>query len=131
MCRAQGIAHQKVSAVADLQQALHSAWSLKRHSVVEVITARDSNVEQHRQLQAAVQQAVSQARGLLVPSKIGVSQAWHSLTNSQNLWLLQPRYTWRLPFLVMIAETCASDVSAIVFDVKHHSECHKKLATDA
>lgn len=72
MCRAQGIAHQKVTAVQDLTGALQSAWSLKRHSVVEVITGRDSNVDQHRQLQAAVQQAVHQAHTLLLPNQPGI-----------------------------------------------------------
>ena len=69
MCRAQGIAHQKVTAAEDLAGALHSAWALKRHSVLEVITGRDTNVDQHRQLQAAVQQAVHQAAALLLPGK--------------------------------------------------------------
>ena len=71
MCRAQGIAHQKVTAVQELAGALHAAWALKRHSVLEVITARDSNVDQHRQLQAAVQQAVRQAATLLMPAAPG------------------------------------------------------------
>ena len=69
MCRAQGIAHQKVTAAGDLAGALHSAWALKRHSVLEVITGRDSNVDQHRQLQAAVQQAVHQAATILTLGK--------------------------------------------------------------
>ena len=73
MCRAQGIAHQKVTEAADLQSALQSAWALKRNSVVEVITGRDTNVQQHRQLQASVQQAVHQAAGLLMSATPGVA----------------------------------------------------------
>lgn len=65
MCRAQGIPHQKVSRCEELQPALQSAWALHRHSVVEVITGRDSNVDQHRQLQTAVQHAVKRAMKLL------------------------------------------------------------------
>lgn len=76
MCRAQGIAHQKVTEAADLQSALQSAWALKRHSVVEVITGRDSNVQQHRQLQASVQQAVHQAAGLLLPVASGTASLY-------------------------------------------------------
>lgn len=65
MCRAQGIAHQRVGSLGELSPALQSAWALHRHSVVEVVTGRDSNVDQHRQLQAAVQQAVRHAMRLL------------------------------------------------------------------
>ena len=65
MCRAQGIAHQKVTSLEELAPALHTAWALHRHSVVEVITARESNVAHHRQLQASVQQAVRHAMNLL------------------------------------------------------------------
>lgn len=61
MCRAHGIAHQKVVRPADLAPALRSAWDLNRHSVVEVITNRETNVEQHRALQAAVRAAVLRA----------------------------------------------------------------------
>lgn len=65
MCRAQGIPHQKVSRCEELQPALQAAWALHRHSVVEVITCRDSNVDQHRHLQTAVQHAVKRAMKLL------------------------------------------------------------------
>ena len=71
MCRAQGIPHQKVSRCEELQPALHSAWALHRHSVVEVITGRDSNVDQHRQLQTAVQHAVKHGMKLLSHSMSG------------------------------------------------------------
>ncbi len=71
MCRAQGIAHQRVGSLGELSPALQSAWALHRHSVVEVVTGRDSNVEQHRQLQAAVQQAVRHAMRLLTVSTPG------------------------------------------------------------
>ena len=73
MCRAQGIPHQKVSRCEELQPALHSAWALHRHSVVEVITGRDSNVNQHRQLQTAVQHAVKRAIKLLTDPMPGQS----------------------------------------------------------
>ena len=71
MCRAQGIPHQKVSRCEELQPALRSAWALHRHSVVEVITGRDSNVDQHRQLQHSVQHAVKHAMALLTAPKQG------------------------------------------------------------
>lgn len=71
MCRAQGIAHQRVGSLEELSPALHSAWALHRHAVVEVMTGRDSNVDQHRQLQAAVQQAVRHAMRLLTMSPPG------------------------------------------------------------
>ena len=41
-----------------LQKALQAAWALNTHSVVEVSVDRDSNVEQHRSIQAAVKAAV-------------------------------------------------------------------------
>ncbi len=74
MCRAQGIAHQKVSSLDELSPALQTAWALHRHSVVEVITARDSNVDQHRQLQSAIQQAVQHAMQLLTVPASGELQ---------------------------------------------------------
>ena len=73
MCRAQGIPHQKVSKCEELQPALQSAWALHRHSVVEVITGRDSNVDQHRQLQTAVQHAIKRAMKLLTAPMPGQS----------------------------------------------------------
>ena len=71
MCRAQGIAHQKVTRLEELSPALHTAWNLHRHSVVEVITGRDTNVDQHRQLQASVQDAVRHATLLLTQPASG------------------------------------------------------------
>lgn len=79
MCRAQGIPHQKVSRCEELQPALQSAWALHRHSVVEVITGRDSNVDQHRQLQTAVQHAVKNAMKLLTTPTPGQALGWQSL----------------------------------------------------
>ena len=79
MCRAQGIPHQKVSRCEELQPALQSAWALHRHSVVEVITGRDSNVDQHRQLQTAVQHAVKRAIKLLTTPTPGQALGWQSL----------------------------------------------------
>ena len=58
MCRAHGIAHQRVSDRQGLQKALQAAWALNTHSVVEVSVDRNSNVEQHRSIQAAVKAAV-------------------------------------------------------------------------
>ena len=61
MCRAHGIAHQKVTQRADLSKALKAAWALNKHSIVEVITQRDSNVEHHRRIQNSVKGAVLRA----------------------------------------------------------------------
>ena len=62
MCRAHGIAHQRVSERGDLQGALAAAWSLNRHSVVEVITPPGAaNVEHHRQIQDRVRRAMLRA----------------------------------------------------------------------
>lgn len=61
MCRAHGIAHQKVTERGDLRKALQAAWTLNKHSVVEVITNRDSNVTHHRSIQERVRQAVLRA----------------------------------------------------------------------
>ena len=61
MCRAHGIAHQRVSDRQGLQKALQAAWALNTHSVVEVSVDRDSNVKQHRSIQAAVKAAVLRA----------------------------------------------------------------------
>ena len=58
MCRAHGLAHQRVSNRQGLQKALQAAWALNTHSVVEVSVDQDSNVEQHRTIQAAVKAAV-------------------------------------------------------------------------
>ena len=65
MCRAHGIPHQRVAAIDDLCPALRSAWGSNRHSVVEVVTSRTSNVQRHREVQAAVKQAVGRALALL------------------------------------------------------------------
>lgn len=61
MCRAHGIAHQKVVHPSDLAPALRSAWDLNRHSVVEVFTNRLTNVDHHRSIQSAVAAAVLRA----------------------------------------------------------------------
>lgn len=61
MCRAHGIAHQKVTERGDLRKALQAAWALNKHSVVEVITNRNSNVTHHRAIQERVRQAVLRA----------------------------------------------------------------------
>ena len=68
MCRAQGIPHLKVSGAAELRTALRSAWALNRHSVVEVVTDRASNVSRHRTIQAAAQAAMARALPLLRPA---------------------------------------------------------------
>ncbi|DBA90081.1 TPA: hypothetical protein ACH3X1_003400 [Trebouxia sp. C0004] len=93
MCRAQGIAHQRVGSLEELSPALQSAWALHRHSVVEVITGRDSNVDQHRQLQAAVQQAVRHAMRLLTtstPGSLGSTTCPCPMSVSSATW---QRYT--------------------------------------
>ena len=61
MCRAHGIAHQRVTERADLRKALQAAWALNKHSVVEVITQRDSNVGHHRSIQERVRQSLLRA----------------------------------------------------------------------
>lgn len=65
MCRAQGIPHIKVNTADTLRTALRSAWGLNRHSVVEVVTDRGSNVDRHRTIQAAAQRAAARALPLL------------------------------------------------------------------
>ena len=47
--------------------ALNTAWGLNRHSVVEVMTERGTNVELHRRVQKQVALAVQAAYRLLVP----------------------------------------------------------------
>lgn len=61
MCRAHGIAYQRVAEPGGLRGALAAAWGLNRHSVVEVTTARRANVAHHRHVQAAVSAAVVRA----------------------------------------------------------------------
>lgn len=61
MCRAQGLAHQKVTQPNELRTALEAARGLNQHSVVEVITSREANVAQHRSIQEVVRQAVCAA----------------------------------------------------------------------
>lgn len=58
MCRAHGIPHVRVSSPEELRTALKSAWGLNRHSVIEAITDRGSNVDNHRQVQATVKEAI-------------------------------------------------------------------------
>lgn len=73
MCRAHGIPHQRVVTPEQFATALQSAWGLNRHSVVEAVTTRDSNVALHRQLQSGVQRAVQQAAQWLPPQKMDSS----------------------------------------------------------
>lgn len=67
MCRAHGIAHQRVTERGDLRKALQAAWALNKHSVVEVITQRDSNVTHHRRIQERVRRAVLSALRAVSP----------------------------------------------------------------
>lgn len=67
MCRAHGIAHQRVTQRGELRKALLAAWALNKHSVVEVITQRDSNVGHHRAIQDRVKQAVLRALHTVSP----------------------------------------------------------------
>lgn len=64
MCRAQGVPHIKVQSGPGLRTALRAAWGLNRHSVVEVVTDRASNVARHREVQGEVQRAVGHALAL-------------------------------------------------------------------
>ena len=50
-----------------LHSALQAAWALNKHSVVEVIVGRDSNVERHRSIQAQVKDSVLRALRTLAP----------------------------------------------------------------
>ena len=47
----QGIPHQRVTTPGGLGPALAAAWGLNRHSVVEVVTDRTTNVDLHRVIQ--------------------------------------------------------------------------------
>lgn len=58
LCRAHGLPHLKVYSIDELKQALTSAWNFNRHSVIEVITDRKSNVARHREIQAEVMAAL-------------------------------------------------------------------------
>ena len=58
MCRAHGIPHVKVSTSEELRAALKSAWGLNRHSVIEAITDRGSNVDNHRRIQEEVKKVI-------------------------------------------------------------------------
>ncbi len=68
MCRAHGIAHQRVAAGGggDLSRALSAAWGLNRHSVVEVTTDRGTNVDLHKRMQVQVLRAVQAAYRLII-----------------------------------------------------------------
>jgi len=56
-----------VTSASGLEAALNAAWGLNRHSVVEVTTRRDANVDHHRAVQRQVMRAVQAAYRLLVP----------------------------------------------------------------
>jgi isochorismate synthase/2-succinyl-5-enolpyruvyl-6-hydroxy-3-cyclohexene-1-carboxylate synthase/2-succinyl-6-hydroxy-2,4-cyclohexadiene-1-carboxylate synthase/O-succinylbenzoate synthase len=57
-----------VTATEGLPAALRSAWGLNRHSVVEVVTSRTSNLDRHREIQAAAAAAAGAALRLLQPA---------------------------------------------------------------
>lgn len=63
-----------MSTPGQLQPALHNAWGLNRHSVVEVVTDRRSNVGIHRSVQASVLRTV-QAAYALATRQAGVPAA--------------------------------------------------------
>ncbi|KAK9806829.1 hypothetical protein WJX72_004058 [[Myrmecia] bisecta] len=67
MCRAHGIPHQKVTQQSELGPALAGAWGLNRHSVVEVVTDRTTNVDYHRQIQQAVARTTRRALKAAAP----------------------------------------------------------------
>ena len=56
-----------MSSTAELEPALRTAWGVNRHSVIEVVTDRGSNLDRHRQVQAAVQAVVGRVLDLLAP----------------------------------------------------------------
>ena len=74
MCRAHGIAHQRVTERQGLGSALRAAWALNKHSVVEVVVGRDSNVEHHRNIQEQVKACVLRALRTLAPHTQGTSR---------------------------------------------------------
>lgn len=55
------MAHQRVTQPGELAQALGAARGLNKHSIVEVITSRQTNVAQHRSIQNSVKEAVLEA----------------------------------------------------------------------
>jgi len=61
MCRAHGLAHQRVTQPGELAGALKAARGLNKHSVVEVVTSRETNVQQHRAIQNSIMEAVRAA----------------------------------------------------------------------
>ncbi|GAX86654.1 hypothetical protein CEUSTIGMA_g14062.t1, partial [Chlamydomonas eustigma] len=77
MCRAQGIPHQRVTTSQDLHRALTAAWGLNRHSVVEVITDRGTNLDFHRKIQGQVSRATQAAYSLM--------KRPHRISNQNNL----------------------------------------------
>ena len=79
MCRAHGLAHQKVTQPGELAGALKAARGLNKHSVVEVVTSRESNVQQHRDIQAAIREAVATALAKFRSSGVQVRHPLHSL----------------------------------------------------
>ena len=95
MCRAQGIPHQRVTTASGLKGVLEAAWGLNRHSVVEVTTQRDTNVELHRSVQKRVARAVQTAYRLMtvVPEDLvrGPSSAEGSLLSGSGSLLLSSR----------------------------------------
>lgn len=76
MCAAHGIAHQVVRTKDDLELALQMAWGLNKHSVVEVVTSRDANVEDHRAIQHHVREAVAAAYRLIAAGPSLPGSAW-------------------------------------------------------
>ncbi|GIL93097.1 hypothetical protein Vretimale_16743 [Volvox reticuliferus] len=80
MCRAQGIPHQRVTTPEGLVPALQAAWGINRHSVVEVITDRSTNVELHRRIQAAALRAAQHCHWLASKLDVAVSSSAPSLS---------------------------------------------------
>ncbi|KXZ52491.1 hypothetical protein GPECTOR_9g535 [Gonium pectorale] len=91
MCRAQGIPHQKVTASEGLAPALQAAWGLNRHSVVEVITDRTTNVELHRTIQAAALRAAQHVYALAALSSAASSSSTSAAAAAAGApWALNP-----------------------------------------
>ena len=113
LCRAHGIPHQRVSSPGGLKPALTAAWGLNRHSVVEVVTDRQSNTALHRQVQGAVAAAVREAHGLLTASSSSSRGLMAAAVAVAGRAVLQPV---ALPPRLAVA---AAEVSSYTLPLRH------------
>ncbi|GMH33012.1 hypothetical protein BSKO_00846 [Bryopsis sp. KO-2023] len=65
ICRSHGILHQQVLQPNQLENALQMAWGSNKHSIVEVVTDRTKNVDVHREIQRAAQDASKKVLSVL------------------------------------------------------------------